>query len=285
MLKYLNQHKKESHLLTIEQLEEMEKFLVDVQQRPFATSFYEKSNVFVEKCRKLEFREKTFEFFLSVRPTVAPRIRSNKYFSLIKQVRREDLHWKNLTSIFDLSRKTSVWSVAKTLQENNFVVRRRFIHLHRSLQSTLPGALSFIELLPFERILSQRSVVIAIFSRWKSFGIEKLSQSHRTLSGTFETQFVQREFSFSRKIGFRRKNFSFATFREFGEFNHWSSNEQARSILRCSNAQNFSSIFSFTPTIFSCCPSKFCVNWSKNLKLISSIDRQTSNFDRFDFLF
>jgi hypothetical protein len=44
-LKYLNRHSKESADFTIDKLNELHEFLTEMQTKPFATSFYEKSTV------------------------------------------------------------------------------------------------------------------------------------------------------------------------------------------------------------------------------------------------
>jgi hypothetical protein len=44
-LKYLNRHSKESVDLTIEKLNELHEFLTEMQTKPFATSYYEKSTM------------------------------------------------------------------------------------------------------------------------------------------------------------------------------------------------------------------------------------------------
>jgi len=44
-LKYLNRHPKESPNFTIDQLKNLHEFLVEMQQKPFATSFYEKTTI------------------------------------------------------------------------------------------------------------------------------------------------------------------------------------------------------------------------------------------------
>jgi hypothetical protein len=44
-LKYLNRHSKESPDLTIDKLTELHEFLTEMQTKPFATSYYEKSTM------------------------------------------------------------------------------------------------------------------------------------------------------------------------------------------------------------------------------------------------
>ena len=44
-LKYLNRHNKESADLTTDKLNELHEFLTEMQTKPFATSYYEKSNM------------------------------------------------------------------------------------------------------------------------------------------------------------------------------------------------------------------------------------------------
>jgi hypothetical protein len=44
-LKYLNRHNKESTDFTIDKLNELHQLLTEMQTKPFATSYYEKSNM------------------------------------------------------------------------------------------------------------------------------------------------------------------------------------------------------------------------------------------------
>ncbi len=44
-LKYLNRHSKESVDVTIDKLNEIHAFLTEMQMKPFATSYYEKSTM------------------------------------------------------------------------------------------------------------------------------------------------------------------------------------------------------------------------------------------------
>lgn len=44
-LKYLNRHGKESPDLTTDKLNELYEFLLEMQNKPFATSYYEKSTM------------------------------------------------------------------------------------------------------------------------------------------------------------------------------------------------------------------------------------------------
>jgi hypothetical protein len=44
-LKYLNRHSKESPDFTIDKLNELHQLLTEMQTKPFATSYYEKSNM------------------------------------------------------------------------------------------------------------------------------------------------------------------------------------------------------------------------------------------------
>jgi hypothetical protein len=44
-LKYLNRHSKESADATIDKLHEIHAFLIEMQMKPFATSYYEKSTM------------------------------------------------------------------------------------------------------------------------------------------------------------------------------------------------------------------------------------------------
>ena len=44
-LKYLNNHNKESVDFSIDKLNQLHEFLTEMQNKPFATSYYEKSNM------------------------------------------------------------------------------------------------------------------------------------------------------------------------------------------------------------------------------------------------
>lgn len=54
-LKYLTRHSKESPDLTIDKLNEIYEFLTEMQNKPFATSYYEKSNMYVENFAPRSF--------------------------------------------------------------------------------------------------------------------------------------------------------------------------------------------------------------------------------------
>jgi len=45
-LKYLNRHSKESADFTIDKLTELHEFLSEMQTKPFATSYYEKTTMY-----------------------------------------------------------------------------------------------------------------------------------------------------------------------------------------------------------------------------------------------
>ena len=83
--------------------------------------------------------------------------------------------------------------MVKIVRRIGLVMCRRSLHLHCAIQSTFSWSLSFGTFLSYERILSKSTFKSRFSSRWSKFRIEKLSENHRFISRTFETQFVQRE--------------------------------------------------------------------------------------------